>query len=102
MAYRPLLYQLPTIALLWRLPIIREVVLSGFQLELYSDDERSFAYWYAAQVMEAHLQCLDNIFPMTQEGSEFPMKHRPTCTHPLLVQGLVCSARCLIKSSSLQ
>jgi len=102
MACEPLLSQLPSIALLWRLPIVREVVLSGFQLELYSEDERSFAYWYAAQVMEAHLQCLDNIFPMTKEGSEFPMKHEATCAHSLLVQDLLCSARCLIRSSSLQ
>ncbi|KAF8172074.1 Mak10 subunit, NatC N-terminal acetyltransferase-domain-containing protein [Pholiota molesta] len=64
-----LLAQLPTVALLWRLSIVREVVLSGFQLELYAPGERAFAYWYAAQVIEAHLNCLDNILPVVQRGT---------------------------------
>ena len=72
MPHGQLLAQLPNVALLWRLSIVREVVLSGFQLELYAQEERSFAYWYAAQVMEAHLQCLDSLLPMAQAGSENP------------------------------
>ncbi|KAF7324457.1 hypothetical protein MSAN_02517700 [Mycena sanguinolenta] len=50
---------LPACALVWRLSVIREVVLSGFQLELYTSEEKPFAYWYASQVMDAHLACLD-------------------------------------------
>ncbi|KAJ7215317.1 Mak10 subunit, NatC N-terminal acetyltransferase-domain-containing protein [Mycena haematopus] len=50
---------LPTCALVWRLSVIREVVLSGFQLELYTSEEKAFAYWYASQVIDAHLVCLD-------------------------------------------
>lgn len=81
MLHGRLLNQLPSVALLWRLSIIREVVLSGFQLELYAEEEKSFAYWYAAQVMEAHLQCLDSLLPMTQAGSEIPMKHKLAVAH---------------------
>ncbi|KAF8959765.1 Mak10 subunit, NatC N-terminal acetyltransferase-domain-containing protein [Flammula alnicola] len=64
-----LMTQLPVVALLWRLSIVREVVLSGFQLELYAKEERSFAYWYAVQVIDAHLNCLDNVLHVVQEGS---------------------------------
>lgn len=40
---------------------MREVVLSGFQLELYTGEERAFSYWYAAQIVESHLECLDEM-----------------------------------------
>lgn len=50
---------------------MREIVLSGFQLELYAKEERPFAYWYAAQIIEVHLRCLDNIIPGVQEGLIF-------------------------------
>ncbi|KAJ7778820.1 Mak10 subunit, NatC N-terminal acetyltransferase-domain-containing protein [Mycena maculata] len=52
---------IPACALIWRLSVIREVVLSGFLLELYTSEEKSFAYWYASQVIEAHLACLDDV-----------------------------------------
>ncbi|KAF8872660.1 Mak10 subunit, NatC N-terminal acetyltransferase-domain-containing protein [Gymnopilus junonius] len=63
------LSKLPDIALSWRLSIIREVVLSGFQLELYATHERPFAYWYVAQIVETHLECLDGLLAMVQTGS---------------------------------
>ncbi|KAH7890082.1 Mak10 subunit, NatC N-terminal acetyltransferase-domain-containing protein [Phlebopus sp. FC_14] len=47
--------------LMYRFSIIREVIFSGFQLCLYSAEERVFAYWYAAQVLELHLSSLDQI-----------------------------------------
>lgn len=56
-------------ALLWRLSIVREVILSGFQLELYGREEKSFAYWYAVEVIDVHLSCLDNLISVTQEGA---------------------------------
>jgi hypothetical protein len=37
------------------------VIFSGFQLELYSADEKPIAYWYTAQVIEAHIACLNHI-----------------------------------------
>ena len=47
---------------------MREVILSGFQLELYGRDEKSFAYWYAMEVIDAHLSCLDNLTSIVPEG----------------------------------
>ncbi|KAF9528205.1 Mak10 subunit, NatC N-terminal acetyltransferase-domain-containing protein [Crepidotus variabilis] len=65
-----LLQHLPSIALVWRLSIVREVVLSAFQLELYTDEEKPFAYWYATQVIEEHLRCLDGLVQGAEDGSE--------------------------------
>ena len=48
---------------------MREVILSGFQLELYGRDEMSFAYWYAVEVIDAHLSCLDNLTSLVPEGA---------------------------------
>ena len=56
-------------ALLWRLSVVREVILSGFQLELYGREEKSFAYWYAVEVIDAHLSCLDNLTSIVQDGA---------------------------------
>lgn len=67
-----LITRLPDVALLWRLSIVREVVLSGFQLELYGPDERCFAYWYAMEVVDVHLSCLDNLTSVIQEGTPVP------------------------------
>ncbi|KIM87338.1 hypothetical protein PILCRDRAFT_63658, partial [Piloderma croceum F 1598] len=56
-------------ALLWRLTIVREVLLSGFQLELYTMEEKAFAYWYVTQVIEEHLCCLDDWIPAVSKES---------------------------------
>ncbi|KAJ3500829.1 hypothetical protein NLJ89_g9616 [Agrocybe chaxingu] len=63
------LSRLPDIALLWRLSVVREVVLSGFQLELYAEEERAFAYWYTVQVIDTHLKSLDHLVPVVLEES---------------------------------
>jgi N-alpha-acetyltransferase 35, NatC auxiliary subunit len=63
-----ILYHIPNAALVWRLAIVREVIFSGFQLDLYSADEKPFAYWYAAQVIEAHLTCLDEMASVIPQG----------------------------------
>lgn len=56
-----LLNQFPKAVVLWRLSSMREVILSGFQLELYHPMERPFAYWFAAQVIDIHLRYLDTL-----------------------------------------
>ncbi|KAF9480902.1 hypothetical protein BDN70DRAFT_877091 [Pholiota conissans] len=90
-----ILAQLPIIALLWRLPIVREVVLSGFQLELYAPEERAFAYWYAARVIEEHLEYLDKVLPVVQ--NESPVYHEMVYqTHFLTALQTLCSASSLI------
>jgi len=61
---RQLMDALPEVVLLWRLSIIREVLLSGFQLELYVEDEKSFVYWELSQVIHEHLSALDALEPV--------------------------------------
>ena len=61
--------QLPNVVLLWRLSAIREVILSGFQLELFSLEEKPLAYWYATQVLDIHLSCLDNLLRVVPKGT---------------------------------
>jgi hypothetical protein len=58
--------------LLWRLSIIREVLLSGFQLELYVEDERSFVYWELSQVAHEHLSTLNALEPVVPKGELIP------------------------------
>lgn len=57
--------------LMYRLSTIREVVLSGFQLSLYTNEERVFAYWYVVQVLEMHLACIDQLMPGMSSGTWF-------------------------------
>ncbi|KAH9057687.1 Mak10-domain-containing protein [Lactarius vividus] len=58
---RLLIDAIPKVILLWRLFIIEEVLLSGFQLELYVKDEKSFVYWELSQVIHEHLSVLDSL-----------------------------------------
>ncbi|THV06920.1 hypothetical protein K435DRAFT_960172 [Dendrothele bispora CBS 962.96] len=51
----------PLIPLYHRFSCMREIILSGFQLELYSANEKDFAYWYAAKIVEDQLNLLDKI-----------------------------------------
>ena len=58
--------------LLWRLSIIREVLLSGFQLELYVEDEKSFVYWELSRLAHEHLSTLNALEPVVPKGELFP------------------------------
>ena len=42
----------PLAILHFRLIVIRDIILTGFELELYSYDERPFAYWYLAKICD--------------------------------------------------
>ncbi|KAG6861782.1 hypothetical protein C0995_012286 [Termitomyces sp. Mi166 len=64
-----LIMHLPKVPLVWRLSAIREIVFSGFQLELFSLEERPFAYYYVSQVIEEHLSCLDDLLVVVAKGS---------------------------------
>lgn len=59
-----LLRLLPHIPLFWRLTAAENIILSGFQLELYAPRERTFAYWYLTQVIETHLGCIEDVLPV--------------------------------------
>ncbi|EIM82360.1 Mak10-domain-containing protein [Stereum hirsutum FP-91666 SS1] len=64
-----LLLLLPKLALLWRLETILDVILSGFELDLYVADERPFAYWYALRTVEAALEIVGELREVVIEGS---------------------------------
>ncbi|KAF5367224.1 hypothetical protein D9757_012228 [Collybiopsis confluens] len=64
------LRNLPKLAILWRLSSIREVILSGFQLELYHPLERPFAYWFASEVVGIHLRVLEGLSFGRAEGQD--------------------------------
>ncbi|KAI6099194.1 hypothetical protein EDD16DRAFT_533325 [Pisolithus croceorrhizus] len=55
------------VVLMRRLETISDIVLSGFQLSLYSVNERPLAYWYLTRVLEQHLACLDEIIEVPPE-----------------------------------
>jgi len=56
---------LASAALIPRFSIIREIVLSGFKMEIYSPQERCFAYFYASEVCTAQIGELENIVLVT-------------------------------------
>ncbi|KIP07499.1 hypothetical protein PHLGIDRAFT_105599 [Phlebiopsis gigantea 11061_1 CR5-6] len=56
-----LLKTLPATAASWKLTTAREIVLSGFQQELYASYERPLAYWCLAKVIEQHLENLETL-----------------------------------------
>ncbi|KAH9857479.1 Mak10-domain-containing protein [Lenzites betulinus] len=58
-----LLSAIPRAAQLWRLSATREVILTGFQQELYAPEEKPLAYWYLASVLEVHIGCIEDILP---------------------------------------
>jgi len=59
---------LPHIPLMWRLTAAENIILSGFQLELYAPYERTFAYWYLTQVIETHLGCIEDVLAVLLPG----------------------------------
>ncbi|KAI0792657.1 Mak10 subunit, NatC N-terminal acetyltransferase-domain-containing protein [Abortiporus biennis] len=60
---------LPSIGRTWQLTIAREIIMSGFQQELYSSHERPISYWYAAKVMELHLAVNEKVQPAVRSDS---------------------------------
>jgi hypothetical protein len=65
---RLLIDAIPKAMLLWRLSIIKEVLLSGFQLELYVEEEKSLVYWELSQVIHEHLSILDSLERVIPKG----------------------------------
>lgn len=54
--------------MLWQISVAREIILSGFQQELYTTNERPVAYWYTAQVLRIHLLLLEMLRKIVPEG----------------------------------
>ncbi|KAH9915240.1 Mak10 subunit, NatC N-terminal acetyltransferase-domain-containing protein [Epithele typhae] len=64
-----ILKAIPQTALMRRLSACREVILSGFQQELYAPDEKPIAYWRLANVLEAHLDCIERLLLIVPPGT---------------------------------
>lgn len=52
----------------WRACMIRDIILSGFELELYSSDERPFAYWYLQNVLFVQEGALQELLKSVPQG----------------------------------
>ncbi|KAI0695107.1 Mak10 subunit, NatC N-terminal acetyltransferase-domain-containing protein [Cerioporus squamosus] len=86
-----ILKAVPRTAQLWRLAASREVILSGFQQELYAPEEKPIAYWYLSRVLEAHLCCIDDLFPVvSQDAAAFGELNFQTSQ--LTALQLICTA----------
>ena len=59
----------PLAVRIWRLEQCQEVILAGFQQELYAPEEKPIAYWYLSRVLEVHLSCMDDLIPVVPRGT---------------------------------
>ncbi|KAI9069479.1 Mak10-domain-containing protein [Trametes sanguinea] len=59
----------PRAAQMWRLSATREVILSGFQQELYAPEEKPIAYWYLSRVLDTHLECIEEVLPLIPQDT---------------------------------
>ncbi|TDL18511.1 Mak10-domain-containing protein [Rickenella mellea] len=59
----------PQAILHWRIGVIRDIILSGFELELYSAHERPFAYWYLFGILGAHERLLRELIEFVPRGT---------------------------------
>jgi len=88
---------LPKIALAWQLSVAREIILSGFQQDLYSSRERSLTYWFAAQIIDLHLALIEEFVTVVRKES-------PTCmelyfqSQFLAALSVMCMAMCALTS----
>lgn len=64
-----ILSSIPLAAQLGRLSACREVIISGFQQELYAPEEKPIAYWYLSRVLDAHMNCIENLLPLVSPGT---------------------------------
>jgi hypothetical protein len=62
------IHQFPTTFLIYELSTVKDILLSGLQLELYSVHEKVFVYWYLSKVIEKHLHCLDSVLSIIPHG----------------------------------
>lgn len=59
---------IPLAILHWRIGAIRDIILSGFELDLYSVDERAFCYWYLSQVLFTHDRVIRQLMELVPRG----------------------------------
>ncbi|KAJ3556462.1 hypothetical protein NM688_g2013 [Phlebia brevispora] len=87
-------FALPKAAVIWKLTVIREIILSGFQQQLYAPHERSVAYWYLAHVVEQHLDVLETLRSFMHHGSAayHEMQHQSQFLSALQLMAICLSA----------
>ncbi|KAH9930842.1 Mak10-domain-containing protein [Fomitopsis serialis] len=61
---------MPNIAVMRRLAAAREIILSGLQQDLHAREEVPIAYWYLSRILEAHLECIDQVMSVTTQPHE--------------------------------
>ncbi|KAH9842464.1 Mak10-domain-containing protein [Rhodofomes roseus] len=61
---------MPSIATMRRLAASREIILSGLQQDLYAREEVTIAYWYLSRILDAHLECIDQILNFDTQARE--------------------------------
>ncbi|KAI0738031.1 Mak10 subunit, NatC N-terminal acetyltransferase-domain-containing protein [Daedaleopsis nitida] len=59
-----LLAAVPRTAQLWRVSASRDIILSGFEQELYAPEEKPIAYWYLSFVLEQQLGIIEDLLPV--------------------------------------
>ena len=59
---------LPLVAMVWKMTVTREIILSGFQQELYASYERPLAYWYLFEVLHQHLEAHNKLKSVIPAG----------------------------------
>ncbi|TFK32597.1 Mak10 subunit, NatC N-terminal acetyltransferase-domain-containing protein [Crucibulum laeve] len=79
----------PKVPLLWRLSCIQEIIFSGFQLELYTSDERPFAYWYATHIINSQLECFDDMMHEVPKNSPALHEMQYQCTLLTALQAML-------------
>ena len=67
----------PLTVRIWRLEQCREIILAGFQEELYAPEEKPIAYWYLARVLDHHIACIEDILPFIPRGTSYRLHRSP-------------------------
>lgn len=60
---------LPESANIWKLTAAREIILSGFQQDLYAPYERPLAYWLVIHVIDQHVHSLEKLRSFSLAGT---------------------------------
>jgi hypothetical protein len=59
---------LPETANIWILTAAREIILGGFEQDLYAPYERPLAYWLIAHVTDQHIRSLETLISLSLAG----------------------------------
>lgn len=59
---------LPEAANIWTLTAAREIILGGFEQDLYAPYERPIAYWLVAHITDQHIRSLETLNSLSLAG----------------------------------